>query len=183
MYNIYKYLCVILLLLLVVSCDSFSQEPQKLTTILPYNSKDKEISVDLPEGYSCSVNWESTTASDFLNEENLEVSQFVSKGIFSFPLSLVNSCNIPVEVNISLTPINDTNWKVAICWAELCYMHDGKEEIQFPLDLAPQEEKEFEIKVFVPQDASPSEEKTFILNSNYFEMRHESNISFDFALN
>ena len=54
--------------------------------------------------------------------------------------------------------LDGLDWKAALCYADQCFMHDGRKKLVHGMSSGPV--TEFEIKYFVPADAQPGQSKT-----------------------
>lgn len=69
------------------------------------------------------------------------------------------------EVQVTLNTIKGSAWRVALCYGELCVVHDGEDEIEQALQVRAGETAAIEIKVFVPRSAQTGDEKTIEIKS------------------
>ena len=78
--------------------------------------------------------------------------------IKGYPVTFTHSGDGPVEIQISLETLSGEPWAAAVCYEELCFMHDGLAKMIESMSALP--EMQYEIKVFVSEEARSSETKT-----------------------
>jgi hypothetical protein len=86
--------------------------------------------------------------------------------IKTFPVVLSHAMEGNAEIDLSLATIEGATWKAALCFEDLCFMHDGKRPLQRTVSLDAGEQMKIEIKVLVPAAAHADETKTLSLESS-----------------
>ena len=75
-----------------------------------------------------------------------------------FDMTLSNPAEAPIKTRVVMRGETPGDWRIALCYEELCIA--GKGEVEMDLDLDAGETLDIQGKFFIPEDAQPGQQAT-----------------------
>jgi len=80
--------------------------------------------------------------------------------IHTFNVSVNHDVETVDKIKVTLDTVNESSWQAALCYGDLCTIHNGKDEVEETLQIKSHEAANIEIKLFVPKAVTLGEMST-----------------------